>query len=210
MFCIKITCIQIWNDIWACNWWQDNHFWGWTVPLILIQLQLLVSVRTVSWTKRLHWFLRGCHAHKTRHITEHFHTLIWLHFIWHAIWGTPSHIFISLCLWFFVSAFLSLSLSSTKTHRHTPNLLPVLSASPQPLYKRSLFKGSVSGRIGPGSLPEAYQWRQSTLMLLLYAEISTNRIEGKVETKRETRRETVKFRKTGRRWRKVWWALHKL
>ncbi len=102
---------------------------------------MLVSVGIETWTKGLHWFLRGCHAHKTRHITEHFHTLIWLHFIWHAIWGTPSHIFIYLCLWFFVSAFLSLSLSSTKTHRHTPNLLPVLSASPQPLYKRSLFKG---------------------------------------------------------------------
>ncbi len=78
------------------------------------------------------------------------------------------------------------------------------------LSKRSLFKGSVSGRIGPWSLPKDYQWRQSTLMLLLYAEISTNRIEGKVETKRETRRETVKFRKTDRQWGKVWWALNKL
>ncbi len=63
---------------------------------------------------------------------------------------------------------------------------------------------------GPWSLPEDYQWRQSTLMLLLHAEISTNRIEGKVETKRETRRETVKCRKTDRQWGKVWWALHKL
>lgn len=56
----------------------------------------------------------------------------------------------------------------------------------------------MSGRIGPGSLPEAYQWRQSTLMLILYAKISTNRMEGKVETNREMKRETVKLRKTGR------------
>ncbi len=76
---------------------------------------------------------------------------------------------------------LALSFLVQKTHRHTPNLLPVLSASPQPLYKRSLFKG-------PMKLARGYQWRQSTLMLLLHAEISTNRIEGKVETKRETRR----------------------
>ncbi len=102
----------------------------------------------------------------------------------------------SLCLHFSRSLFLVQK--HTDTH---PNLLPVLSASPQPLYKGAFLRG-------PWSLPEDYQWRQSTLMLLLHAEISTNRIEGKVETKRETRRKTVKFRKTDRQWGKVWWALH--
>lgn len=71
------------------------------------------------------------------------------------------HLSVSLILCLCISLTLSF-LYNTHTNTHT-----VLSASPQPLYKRSLFKGSMSGRIGPGSLPEAYQWRKSTLMLLL-------------------------------------------
>lgn len=161
-----------------------------------MKYQLLVTAGTVTWTKR-HCAHQHCHPHKTHRITENFHTLIWLHFIWRSIKGTPSHIFIYPCL--FVSPFLSLSFLYKDTQT-------VLSASLHPLYKRSLFKGSMSGRIGLGSLPEAYQWRQSTLMLLLYAVISTNRMEGKVETNRQTKQETVKLRKTGR-WRgEVWRA----
>lgn len=181
------------GEIWTKT--LDKH--GKELP---IKYQLLVTAGTV---KRLHCTHQGCHPHKTNHITKNIHTLIWLHFIWRAIQGTSSHIFIYLCL--ILCLCISLSLSCTNTHTHR-----VLSASPQPHYKRSLLKGSMSGRIGPGSLPEAYQWRQSTLMLILYAKISTNRMEGKVETNREMKRETVKLRKTGRQGGEVWWALHKL
>ncbi len=132
---------------------------------------MLVSVGIETWTKGPALVFSAVVMH-TKHVTLLNIFIPWFDYIsFDMLFGerhlTYSSICVSdsLCLHFSRSLF-----SSTKTHRHTPNLLP----SPVCIFPSLSIKGAFLR--GPWSLPEDYQWRQSTLMLLLHAEISTTEL----------------------------------
>lgn len=164
--CLEWTVVpevMSWTEI-EIYWFGLKLWLTWQRALILIKYQLLVIAGTVTLNKTA--ALRPPTLSSTQNMSHYWEflylDLITFHLMYY-LGDAISHIHLSVSLILCLCISLTLSfLYNTHTNTHT-----VLSASPQPLYKRSLFKGSMSGRIGPGSLPEAYQWRKSTLMLLL-------------------------------------------